>query len=551
MYNYIIRKLAKAPLLIIVFSLVLTGCRKELDTAPLDQFANETFWTSENNAMLALTGVYRGGIQMNGSAEFSPTDWWSYHGMLYLDFATDNAYDRRGDNSAFNKLSNGTLTSDNGILGNYWKNSYYRIARANFFIENIEKTPMDPAKIARFSAEARFIRASQYFYLSQHWGSVPLVKNTLNPQEANLVTKASKEDVVNFVIQELSEISSLIPSHNKLLGSERGRISKQGVLAFLGRLQLAEKKYDDAAITYKAIIDAGENRIDPNYESLFNGSNESSNELIFSTQYIVDLAGNGMLQHNFPAMVGGWLLFCPLGNFVESYQFTDGTPFSYSSPLYNPKDVSENRDPRLRYSILANDQKFKGVSYISHPDSTTSPDQLTTTKQATRTGFTLRKYNDESFSGDLQNSGIDLPIIRYAEILLSYLEAKLEAGQSIDQNLLDETINKVRNRSSVNMPSITITNAEALRPILRNERRIELAFEGIRYWDLLRWEIADEVLNKDFYGASFPGAKNLRNKDGKTDPHNRWYVTSKAFRKGTDRYWPIPQSEVSINPNLK
>lgn len=551
MYNNRFYKATIALLFLGVMSTMLISCRKELDTAPLDQFANETFWTSENNAMLALTGVYKGGIQMNGQAEYSPTDWWSYHGLLYLEFSTDNAYDRRGENSAYNRLTNGTLTADVGILNNYWRMSYRKIARANFFLENVEKTPMSADKISRFSAEARFIRASQYFYLSQFWGAVPLVTTMLTLEEANNVDKASKEEVVDFVIQELSEISNQLPLYSKLSNNERGRVSKQAALAFLGRIQLADKRYADAANSYKTIIDAGENDIDPNYEGLFNGENESSKELIFATQYIADLAGNGMLQHNFPAKVGGWHLFCPLGSLVEAYQFSDGSPFSFNSPLYNPDDITENRDPRLGYSVLTNGQLFKGVQYISHPDSVTSPDQLTTTKQATRTGFGLRKFNDENFSGDLQNSGIDIPVIRYAEVLLGYLEAKLEAGAAIDQALLDITINKVRTRASVAMPSISTTNSNELRALLRNERRIEFAFEGIRYWDLLRWDIADEVLNNDFYGASYPQAKNLRTKDGQLDPNSRWFVTSKSFRKGTDQYWPIPQSEMNINPKLK
>jgi len=541
----------KAMLLMSFISLLFMACKKELNTAPLDQFANETFWTSEDNAMLALTGVYRGNIQMNGSAEFSPTDWWSYHGLLYLEFASDNAYDRRGDNSAFNKLSNGTLTADVAILGNYWNASYKRVAQTNFFLENVDKTPMDADKITRFKAEARFIRAAQYFYLSQYWGAVPLITQTLTLEEANNVTKASKEEVVSFVLQELKEVAAQLPSYGQLPSKERGRASKQAALAFLGRLELAEQEFSEAAITYKAIIDATENNIDPNYESLFNGSNEASNEIIFSTQFLTDLAGNGMLQHNYPAMLGGWHLFCPLGSLVEAYQFTDGTDFSYSNPKYNPKNISQDRDPRLNYSILINEKTFKGIPYISHPDSTTSPDQLTTSKQATRTGFGLRKFNDESFSGNLENSGIDLPIIRYAEVLLSYLEAKLEAGDPISQALLDETINKVRARASVNMPAVVVTNPDNLRPLLRNERRIELAFEGIRYWDLLRWKIAKDILNDDFYGAPFPGAKNIRKKGNAVDPYSRWYVTTRAFREGIDDHWPVPQSEVNINPNLK
>jgi starch-binding outer membrane protein, SusD/RagB family len=544
-------KIAPMIMLIVIVTFI-AGCRKELDKSPLDQFDNGKFWTSEENALLALTGVYRGKIRMDGTAETEPTDWWSYQGIFYLDLASDNAYDRRGDESPFNKLSNGTLTANVGVLTDFWELSYDRIARANFFLENVDKTPMDTDKITRFKAEARFIRACQYFYMSQYWGAVPLVTKTLTLEEANNVKKASKEEIVNFTINELQEIANELPSYGALAAAERGRASQQAALAFLGRLQLAEQLYGEAATTYKAIIDAGENTIDPDYVGLFNGKNETSTELIFATQFLANLAGNGIMQHTFPRSSGGWHLYCPLGSLVEAYQFDDGTPFAYTDPRYNPNNLIEKRDPRLAYSVITNGDTFANLLYISHPDSTTSVDQLTTTKQATRTGYGIRKFNDETFSGDLQNSGIDLPIVRYAEVLLSYLEAKLENGDPVDQTLLDETINKVRTRTAVNMPPISTTDPSELRNILRNERRVELAFEGIRYWDLLRWGIAKEVLNGDFYGEPFPTAKNLRVKPGGAkDTYGRWYVTSKAFREGTDNQWPIPQSEVNINPNLQ
>lgn len=540
---------------ILMLTGLFTSCKKELNKAPLDQFSNETFWTSEQNIMLALTGVYRGNIQMLSNptgAEFSATDWWSYHGLLYTEFATDNAYDRRGDNSGFNTLTNGTLTATNGYLGNYWTASYARIARCNYFLENIGKATISEALSTRMTAEVRFIRACQYFYLSQFFGAVPLVKKTLSLQEANTVSKATKQQVQDFAEAEFKEIAPILPKAAQLPASERGRATTQAALAFLGRVYLAEEKWNDAVLTYKQIIDFNENIIDPNFESLFNGTNETSKEIIFATQYQQDLAPNAMMQHNYPAKLGGYVLHCPLGSLVESFEFNDGTPFSFTDSRYNPADLGQNRDPRLKYTVLYNGQNFKNITYVSNPSDASSPDQLTTTKQATRTGFALKKFNSEAFSGgDLQNSGIDLPIIRYAEVLLSYLEAKVESGASVDISLLDETINKVRGRSGVNMPRVTETNTAALRIILRRERRNELALEGIRYWDLLRWKTIGQVLNGDFYGAPFPGAANLRKKGTATDPYGRWYVTSKAFRVGQDELWPIPQSEVNINPNLK
>ena len=534
--------------LILVSIILLTGCEKALETSPLDRFDSANFWTSESNALLALTGVYKGDLKVNGT-EVLPSDWWSYTGLLFLEFSTDNAYDRRGENSSYNKIGNGTSTANLDVFKSYFSSSYAKIARSNYFLENIEKLEMDESKKNRFIAEARFIRATQYFYLSQYWGAVPLVTTTLTAQEANTVEKASKSEVVDFTIKELSAAADHLPLQKDIPKAEIGRASKQAALAFLGRLLLAENKYAEAATTYKIIIDEGNNSIDADYVGLFQTSNENSNEIIFSTQYIENLSANGMNQHFFPAVAAGWHIFCPLGNLVESYEFKDGTEFSYADKRYDPADIGKDRDPRLGYSILYNKNTFKGLPYITHPDSTHSPDQLGAGKQTTQTGFGLKKFCDEGFSGNLTNYGGNLPIIRYAEVLLGYLEAKLEAGDAIDQALLDATINKVRGRASVNLPAISLSSKEQLKAKLRKERRVEFAFEGIRLWDLKRWKIADQVLKGDFFGAPFPGAKKIRKKGNIVDPHERWYVTSKAFRT-TDYLWPIPQSEVDINPKL-
>jgi hypothetical protein len=217
--------------------------------------------------------------------------------------------------------------------------------------------------------------------------------------------------------------------------------------------------------------------------------------------------------------------------------------------------MAENRDPRFAATFIWPNSTFSGKKFVSSPDSVKSVDQLTNgAKQATRTGYELRKYFDETFSGSLITGyGGGYPVIRYAEVLLSYLEAQLEAGQPISQDLLNKTINKIRGRASVNMPLITETSPELLRPILRKERRIELAFEGIRWWDIKRWGIGGQALVGDFWGASFPGSKTTLNKPTGyiADPYSRWWVCKKAFRPGTDDKWPIPQTEQNINPNLR
>lgn len=525
------------------------SCKKELDQQPLDKFSTTDFWTTEDNAYLALMGVYRGTIFAN-APEYQPMNWWDPTGLNWLDMSTDNAYPRTGEAATNNKLTNGTLTSNVAILLSYWSNSYTCIARCNDFLENIGAVTMDETHRKRMIAEVKFVRASQYFYLCQYFNSVPLITKVLTPDEANNVSKATHQQLVDFVIAEYTAAVPDLPRQKDLTTAELGRACKQAALAFLGRIQLAEGKFADAAVTYKTIIDFGDSIIDPNYQTIFLEANENSTENIFSTQYIPTILANPIMQHVAPSMGGGFNIMNPLASLMEAYQFTDGTPFSYTDPRYNPKDIGANRDPRLKYTILYDNAPYGSSKYISNPDSTSARDHLGS-PTLTQTGFGVRKYMNEALVTGLATlNGANIPIIRYAEVLLSYLEAKLEAGQAIDQALLDATINKVRGRASVNMPKITQTNPALLRPILRNERRVEFALEGTRLWDLLRWHIADQVLKGDFYGEAFPGIKTAIKKKGSTvDPYSRWYVTTKAFR-AQDYIWPIPQAEVNINPKL-
>jgi len=533
----------------ILIVLGISSCSNELELYPQSQYAKDTFWTSEGNAKIALTGVYRGGFKY--SVQTEPSDWWAYSGLVLLDQATDNAFDRRGALAPQNMLTNGTLLTNNSVLASYWQSSFVKINVSNDFLENIGRVNMDELRKKRMIAEVRFIRACQYFYLSQFWGAVPLVQKTLTPDEANNVTKTPKAEIIKFIITEFTEAANDLPRYKDIQSSEFGRASKQAALAFLGRVYLAEKRFSDASSVYKQIIDFGDNIIDPNYASIFNTTNEKSTENIFSSAYFEGLAPNGLTQHGYPAIKSGWHLINPLEDLASQYDFTDGTPFSYSDKRFSSHNMAANRDPRFAATFLWDGCTFAGKTYDCFPDHAASVDQLTYTKQATRTGYGLRKFFDENFTGDLKTGyGGNLPVIRYAEVLLSYLEAELEAGKPITQELLDMTINKIRGRQSVKMPPITITDPNQLRPILRKERRIEMALEGIRYWDLLRWGILGDVMQGDFWGASFPDAKYTGKKVDPTG-NKRWWVDNKAFRKGKDEVWPIPQSEQDINPNLR
>lgn len=196
--------------------------------------------------------------------------------------------------------------------------------------------------------------------------------------------------------------------------------------------------------------------------------------------------------------------------------------------------------------MISGKSSFQGREYNADPSSD-SPDRYG--KYSVWSGYCIAKFMDGGFNGNLMNYGGNFILIRYPEVLLSYLESKLEAGDAIDQSLLDATINKVRGRQSVNMPAVTETTANSLREIIRRERSVEFAFEGLHYYDILRWGTASEELNRQFTGMKLT-----------TDPDN--YTASavdkdgyaicqrRVFTIGKSELWPIPLSEIQINGNL-
>ncbi len=525
----------------------------DLERYPLTDLSEETFWNSESNAELALTSLYRGSL--TDGVEYNPSDWWSYHGMIMMEHLSDNAFDRRGENNPFFKISSGNLTADNAFIKRYWETSYKRIGYCNRFLVGIQNSS-ESEKKTRMIAEARFLRATQYFYLASYFKNVPLVENVLTGEEANNVTKTSQADILKWCVTEFTAAAADLPRFSAIPAGEAGRACKQAALAFLGRTCMLQKDWKSGAKAFHDIMELGDNAINANYQELFYPSTGTSNkENIFYIQYLENYLGTGLPQHALSAKDGGWSLVNPAADLYESYEFKDGTPFSYDDPRYDPSNLGKDRDPRLDYTIYYNGAIFMGTEYKMSPDySAAKKEKLDYTSEASRTGFMMRKYFEESTPiNDVQSANGLTPVIRYAEVLLGYLECLVEDNQTITQGILDETINAVRGRASVNMPPVTEVTPAKLREIVRHERRIELAMEGIRYWDIMRWGIAHEVLSQKIWGAPYPGSTQYATTTKEVDPtgNYRWYVGKRAFRNPMDYTWPIPQSEQNINPNLR
>lgn len=515
-----------------------TGCEKDLlDKQPLDALSSNSFWTTENDVNLALAGVYSKSTAWSGA---------SY--ITLFDAVSDNGIRTKIDAFPFNT---GTLNPTSSIVKDYWNNSYSQIIACNYFLENIERVEeINSVEKNRMIAEVRFLRAFAYFNMSQYWGGVPLVTKVLSMEEANSITSASKEEIMNFVLTELTEAAEDLPA--TLPSSEHGRIIKSAALAVKGRLLMSEIEWSNAANTYKEIIDLGVHIIDPDYRQLFDGTKEQSNEIIYASKYLQDEVSNNLQLVIRPNVDGGWHWMNPFQNLVDAYLCKDGQTIE-NSAMYDPqypvvKDGDYYRDPRLYYTIYYPAvSKIAGKTYQGHPDSTSTGDEFG--EDPGMTGYCLRKYVYEEYTGNLYTGGTDVPVIRYAEVLLSYLECKIKSGDDITQSLLDQTINMVRGRESVDMPFVTETDRDKLWEILKRERRVEFAFEGFRYWDLIRWGEAYEKLNGPFYGMKITDDPENYTRFT-VGPDGHYYVFTLIFRN-TDIPWPFPQDELDINTELE
>lgn len=523
-----------------------TGC--SLDKYPLTSFSEQEFYNDEANVKLALNGLYRGGITYG--VDYNVSDWWAYSATILLDGISDIGYDRRGFSNPLGQLTAGNISETNLWVQNLYQKPYKRISSCCRFIDGLESMGGQSAEIERMKAEARFIRAVQYFYLGSFYHDVPLVTQTLTLEEANTVKKSSRSEVLGYAAQELKAVAEILPRHKDLPSSQAGRATAQAALAYLARTYLVLENFQEAAAACEQIIEWGDNQLAADYQSLFYQSGEGSSEHIFATQFVDDLAGIGLPQHAYPIKNGGWCLVNISNHLFEAYDFKDGTPFSYEDPRFNRNNFGENRDPRLDYTLYYEGAIFRGTAYHCNPEAV-SADKIGP-GQTTQTGYLMRKFLDESWSGDLSAYGTNVPLVRYADVLLMYLEAKVRGGSTVSQALLDETINAVRGRQSVQMPPLTETNPDKLFQLIQKERMIELAFEGWRLWDLFRWGIAEEKLNEDIYGSPFYVTNQdlMKKKDDQRDPYDRWYVNTRSFQAGQE-VWPIPLAEKNVNPNLR
>ncbi|MCF3111829.1 RagB/SusD family nutrient uptake outer membrane protein [Niabella sp. CC-SYL272] len=495
--------------------LLLAGCQRDhfLDKQPFDKVTNEAFWTSRKDAELALTGCYSSLRTPAFAIDQSSFSSLQFEGL------TDNAYcNSTLDN--YTDISRGVITpTTGGIVTRVWTDAYKGIARCNWFLGNLHRVPdLTEADKARMKGEAYFLRAFMYNELTMLYGDVPLITELLGfGPDVFKTKKAPRMDIVKKMIRDLDSAA------NGLLNVSYadGHPVRASALALKARMCLYNGLWQEAADAAKKVMDEGKAALAKSYQGIFWGEQEGNPEILFSVK-----ASSPTAIHNLDLLYGSRFSMVPLHTLVDCYEMKDGTaPVAPIVPsFYDPKnrmrnDFYQNRDPRLKLTIFT-----PGDPWAYNPTIGFNNEAKFKAESPSVNNLGIRKYinltvNDGS--GGPAGSSQAIVKLRYADVLLMYAEAMVElGGGSTSDPLALKAINDVRARPGVAMPAKT---APLTRAAIRNERRVELAFEGLRYYDIKRWKIAKDVLN------------------GYKDPGNVTRVFEDRFY-----YWPVPQTEVDM-----
>jgi hypothetical protein len=511
----------------------LSSCSDSfLDVAPADQLSDATFWKSEKDVTMALNGCYRG--------------WEGSKNIWFLDAASDNGYEQF--NYYYQPIANGQLlpTSPTGLGPQFdfaatsWF-LYTNIRIYNNFLEKVEDADIDTALKERYKAEVRFLRAYNYFYKIMFYGDIPLVDKVLvSAEEANM-SRTPKTEVENFILNELAEIATVLPVQNTI--ESGGHITKGAALALKARLELYLGKYEEAQNDAAAVIAMPCYELFPTYEEMFWDVSESSNkEAILDVQYIKDNYSHILPQLAMPATEGGWSAINALWPFIDAFQMADGKYIDEAGSGYNADEPFKNRDPRLNMIVLCPGEFYNGRYY--------NPLDLLLDGQrnldyhenaaASRGGLLVKKHIYPMSVTDANNYGGNAIVIRLAEMYITFAECALKTGRDTEKAL--GYINAIRKRAGMSEA------AQLDERLVRYERRIELAFEGLRYFDLKRWDLGPTLLNGWALGCRNGSVDSQTGKITWSEGYIQ--LEERIFQPQRNYLLPIPQAEMDRNPNM-
>jgi len=473
---------------------LIAGCSDEILTknSP-NEVTAANFYKNSEDAVAAVNAVYDP-LQYRGLFKNS---YWSIG-----DIASDDAYKGDGgksDGPAWWEFDLFDINSTNALLADSWADSYTGIYRANIALKEIPNIDMDSNLQGRLIGEAKFLRGFYYFWLVRLFGDVPLITK---PQKLGdlKVQRTAKSEVYNQIIKDMSEAASALPE--TYAGSNQGRITKGAANAMLAKVYMWQKNWDKAAEYSKKVIDSGVYELLDSYADNFKEEYENSKESVFEVQFMKGgpngawgNASDGTIQH---------ISIAPRNSGVAGLE-----GWGFDMPTQDLVDEFESSDPRLETTVLMQGSTIQGGKQYDPAWSST--------------GYNTRKYliKRDGFIGSGSDSPVNYRVMRYSEVLLNYAEALNEMGET---SKAKQYVDQVRERVGLNELQAGMSQSE-FREAVYHERRVELALEGHRWWDLVRTGRALEVMQDQPNGHG-----------GQIQEHNLIF--------------PIPQSEIDVNPDL-
>ena len=459
----------------------LSSC-EILQQSPESSFTPDNFYKNADDAKAALSSVYD---LMNTAEMYNQVMW------ILQDQATDDAEwggGRSTANQAKNDLDRYTFTPATSTFQSLWANTYRAINRANTVIDRVSNIPMDNTLKARYVAEAKFMRGFYYFTLVRIFGGVPLQLNQTTSLNDLTVARASVDEVYQQIIQDFTDAEGILPVSYS--AADKGRATKGAAKAFLSKVYLTRQEWAKASAKAKEVIDMGAGYdLWANYADVFSIANKNGKETIFEVQAI----GGGFGE----------------GSFMQGYMRPNFDRVNGSAG-FGDNPATENI-----YKTFRSDDKRRNVTLRLY-SSTSTP----VAPASVAFPCYVAKYLDPAATANGEGSN-NFPLLRYADVLLMYAEALNEQAPNNDDAY--KSINKIRNRAG--LPNLTAgLNQSQFRDSLLLERRLELAFEGHRWYDLVRTKRLISALNS-------------QNSSIKVEERHYLY--------------PIPQTERDVNAKLE
>lgn len=479
----------------------LTSCEDFLTREPLVETTEANFYRNEADAIAAVNAAYDA-LQFEATPDF-------HFRWMFGDVVSDDAIkggSGPNDIPELGRLENFRGTAANALVESEWAENYRGIYRANLVLVNVPNIEMDEVKKAQILGEASFIRAYFYYYLNIMFGGVPMVTEPLAPEEYNLA-RSTPEEIWGLIESDLTSAIASLPTRSEYPLSDQGRITKGAAQALYVKALLWQERFAEAESVANDIITSGEYMLEPVYASIWTLQGENGPGSVFEIQYMSESNGDwGRFQE---------------GTLTNVFQRARGqyNGYGFNIPTQDLVDAYENGDPRLDATIFM-EGDIMGDRGVFSIGATGQPHP-----------YYARKYflnqADEASTGDTQVNGPSNDrVIRYADVLLMHAEAAAMNGNAAGALA---SLNAVRARARGNnaniLPDVQTTNTDDLMAAIRQERRVELALEGHRFFDLVRWGIADQELDAviDYHG----------------DP-----VDETNYDPSIHSLFPIPQSQI-------